>query len=135
MVCLRKFKGSGWRPGNWSFVTVTNIALHSCGCGKILPGKLFLIACRVWRHVYKPSEKSFSIFSYTGQHNEMESFAVKWHLVSEISKVLLNEISAELDGIREWNWEYYDWQIRSWWIANRTIYQQKLHQSGKSSFK
>ena len=28
----------------------------------------------------------------------MEIFAVKWNVVSEISKVLLNDIFAELDG-------------------------------------
>ena len=28
----------------------------------------------------------------------MEIFAVKWSVVSEISKVLLNDIFAELDG-------------------------------------
>ena len=33
-----------------------------------------------------------------GQHNAMEIFAVKWNVVSEISKVLMNDIFAELDG-------------------------------------
>ena len=32
------------------------------------------------------------------QHNAMEIFAVKWNVVSEISKVLLNDIIAEVDG-------------------------------------
>ena len=31
----------------------------------------------------------------------MEIFAVKWNVVSEISKVLLNYIFAELDGSSE----------------------------------
>ena len=42
----------------------------------------------------------------------MEIFAVKWNVVSEISKVLLNDIFSELDGSRQWDWEYYDWQVR-----------------------
>ena len=33
-----------------------------------------------------------------GQHNAMESFAVKWNVVSETSKVFLNDIFTELDG-------------------------------------
>ena len=33
--------------GTRSFVTVTKLAPHFCGCGKIPPGKLFLITCRV----------------------------------------------------------------------------------------
>ena len=33
-----------------------------------------------------------------GQYNAMEIFAIKWNVVSEISKVLLNDIFAELDG-------------------------------------
>ena len=33
-----------------------------------------------------------------GQHNVMESFAVKWNVVSETSKVFLNDIFTELDG-------------------------------------
>ena len=33
-----------------------------------------------------------------GQHNAMEIFAVKWNVVLEISKVLLNDIIAEVDG-------------------------------------
>ena len=32
-----------------------------------------------------------------GQHNAIEIFAVKWNVVSEISKVLLNDIFTELD--------------------------------------
>ena len=33
-----------------------------------------------------------------GQHNAIEIFAVKWNVVSEISKVLPNNIFAEFDG-------------------------------------
>ena len=33
-----------------------------------------------------------------GQHNATEIFAVKWNVVSEISKVLLNDVFAEHDG-------------------------------------
>ena len=33
-----------------------------------------------------------------GQHNAMEIFALKWNIVSETSKVLLNDIFTELDG-------------------------------------
>ena len=33
-----------------------------------------------------------------GQHNAMEILAVKWNVVSEIIKVLLNDIIAKLDG-------------------------------------
>ena len=32
------------------------------------------------------------------QHNAMEIFVVKWNVVLEISKVLLNDIIAEVDG-------------------------------------
>ena len=39
-----------------------------------------------------------SLGRYIAQHNAMEVFAVKWNVVSEISKVLLNDIFAELDG-------------------------------------
>ena len=71
----------------------------------------------------KPSKKTFSAFRYIGRGNAREIFAVRWIVVSEISKVLLNDVFAELDGSRKCL------------IANRTIYLQKLHQSGKSSFK
>ena len=33
-----------------------------------------------------------------GQHKAIEIFAVKWNVVSEISKVLLNDVFAKLDG-------------------------------------
>ena len=33
-----------------------------------------------------------------GQHNAMEILDVKWNVVSEIIKVLLNDIIAKLDG-------------------------------------
>ena len=36
-----------------------------------------------------------------GQNNAMEVFAAKWNDVSEISKVLLNDTFAELDGSSE----------------------------------
>ena len=49
----------------------------------------------------------------------MEIFAVKWNVALEISHVLLNDAFAEFDGSRQWDWEYYDWRIRSWWIASR----------------
>ena len=32
------------------------------------------------------------------QHNALEIFAVKWNVVSEIRKVLVNDILAEFDG-------------------------------------
>ena len=37
--------------GTGSFVTVNNLAPHSCGFGEVLPGKSFLITYSVWRHV------------------------------------------------------------------------------------
>ena len=37
--------------GIGSFVTVTTLTPHSCGCGEILPGKFFLITYRVLIHV------------------------------------------------------------------------------------
>ena len=42
-----------------------------------------------------------------GQHNAMGIFAVKWNVVSEISKVFLNDIFAELDGNSGIKKEYY----------------------------
>ena len=33
-----------------------------------------------------------------GQHNTIESFTVKWNVVSETSKVFLHDIFTELDG-------------------------------------
>ena len=33
----------------------------------------------------------------------MKIFAVKWNVVSEINKVLVNDIFAELDGNRQWS--------------------------------
>ena len=33
-----------------------------------------------------------------GQHNAMGIFSIKWNVISETSKVLLNDIFAELDG-------------------------------------
>ena len=40
----------------------------------------------------------FSVSWSIGQHNAMEIFAVKLNVVSETSKVSLNNIFAELDG-------------------------------------
>ena len=40
----------------------------------------------------------FSVSWSIGQHNAMEIFAVKLNIVSETSKVSLNNIFAELDG-------------------------------------
>ena len=51
----------------------------------------------------KPSETTFSAFRYIGQHIAMEISAVRWNVVSEISKVLLNGIFAEIDGSRQWD--------------------------------
>ena len=48
----------------------------------------------------KPSKKTFSAFRYIGRRNAREIFAVRWIVVSEISKVLLNDVFAELDGSR-----------------------------------
>ena len=77
--------------GTGLFVTVTNLAPHYCGCGEILPGKFFLITRRDWRRVLKLSEKTFS-----DRHNPIPTFAVKLNIVSEIIKVLLNDIFQNL---------------------------------------
>ena len=50
--------------------------------------------------VKKQSEKTFSVFRYIGHHSATEIFAVRWNVASEISKLLLNDIFAELDGNR-----------------------------------
>ena len=42
------------------------------------------------------SQKTISVFRYIGQHDTIGIFAVKWNVVSKISKVLLNYIFAEL---------------------------------------
>ena len=47
-------------------------------------------------------EKTFSIPRYIGQHNAMKIFAVKWNVVPDVSKVLLNDIFAEL-GWKQWD--------------------------------
>ena len=65
----------------------------------------------------------------------MEISAVRWNVVSEITKVLLNGVFAKIDGSRQWIENIMTDRFRSWWIASSTTYQQKLHQSGKSSFK
>ena len=43
-------------------------------------------------------ERESLVFLCVGQHNAMEIFTVKWNTVSELSKLLLNVIIAELDG-------------------------------------
>ena len=86
--------------GTGSFVTVTNLAPHSCGCEnffrKIFSNNLQGLTPRV-----KAKEKNFSVFRYIGQHNAMEILAATWNVVSKISKVLLNDIFAELYGSRQ----------------------------------
>ena len=50
----------------------------------------------------------------------MEIFAVKWNVVSDISKVLLNDIFAELDGccgIKNIISDRLVKSFKSWWIA------------------
>ena len=67
------------------------------------------------------SEKTFSVPRYIGQHNAMEIFAVKWNVVSDVSKVLLN-IFAELDGssgIKNIITDRSVKSFKSWWIASR----------------
>ena len=44
--------------GTGSFVTVTNLASHSCGCEEIFPRKFLLITCRVWRGQFDATCKS-----------------------------------------------------------------------------
>ena len=69
----------------------------------------------------KRSEKTFSVSRYIGQHDRMEIFAVKWDVVSEISKVLPNDIFAELDGnsgIKNIITDRLAKSFKSWWIAS-----------------
>ena len=52
----------------------------------------------------------------------MEIFAVKLNFVSEISKVLLNDIFAELDGnigIKNIITDRLAKSFKSWWISSR----------------
>ena len=52
----------------------------------------------------------------------METFAVKWNVVADISKVLLNDIFAELDGssdIKNIITDRLVKSFKSWWIASR----------------
>ena len=52
----------------------------------------------------------------------MEIFVVKWNVVSGISKVLLNDIFAGLDGSSGIKNIIIDRSVKSfksWWIANR----------------
>ena len=63
-----------------------------------------------------------SVGSYSDQHNPMEIFAVKWNVVSDISKLLLNDIFAELDGnsgIKNIVTDRSVKSFKSWWIASR----------------
>ena len=79
-----------------------------------------------------------------GQHNAMEIFAVKWNVVSETSKVQLNDIFTELDessGIRNiitfrLNLGVCKLQVDD--IPAKIRYgreYKEIYQSGKSSFK
>ena len=71
----------------------------------------------------KRSEKILvSVGSYSDQHNAMEIFAVKWNVVSDISKLLLNDIFAELDGnsaIKNIVTDRSVKSFKSWWTASR----------------
>ena len=63
-----------------------------------------------------------SVGSYIGQHNAMEIFAVKLNVVSDISKVLLNDIFAELDGsngIKNIITDRSVKSFKSWLVASR----------------
>ena len=104
--------------GTGLFDTVTNVTPHSCGCGEILLGNFFLITCRVGT-TFKRSEKTFSVSRYIGQHNAMEILPVKWNVVSEVSKALLNDIFAELDGssgIKNIIIDRLAKSFKSWWM-------------------
>ena len=46
----------------------------------------------------KRNEKTVSVSRSIDQHNTMEILSVKWKIVSEINKLLLNDIFAALDG-------------------------------------
>ena len=83
------------RLGTGLFDTVTNVTPHSCGCGEILLGNFFLITCAGFDATCKRSEKTFSVPRYISQH-AMEIFLLKWKVVSDISKVLLNDILKKL---------------------------------------
>ena len=101
---------------------MTNVTPHSCGCGEMLPGKFFLITCAKFDATCKRSEKTFSVPRYIGQHNAMEIFALKWNVISDISKVLLNDNFAERDGssgIKNIITDRLVKSFKSWWIAGR----------------
>ena len=74
------------------FVTVTNVTPYSCDCREILLGKFFLITSG-FDATCKRSEKTFSVPRYNVQHNynTMKIFDAIWYVVSDISKVLLND--------------------------------------------
>ena len=63
----------------------------------------------------------------------MEIFAVRWNVISEISKLLLNDIFAELDGSRQWDWEYYDWLDQGGLQVERYISQNYTSQVNQAS--
>ena len=46
----------------------------------------------------KRSAKIYSVSRSSYQHNAMEILAVKWNVVSEIIKVLLNDTFTEIGG-------------------------------------
>ena len=80
-----------------------------------------------------------------GQHNALEIFTVKWNVVSEINKVLVNDIFAEFDGsygikniitdrsnLIELEVDDISAKITTESTKNLP---KKIYQSGKSSFK
>ena len=118
MFCPRKVKKVVEGLGTGLSVTATNVTPHSCGCGEILPGKFFLITCRV-DATCERNEKTFSVSGYIGQHNAMEILAVTWNVLSEVSKALLNDIFAELDGstgIKNIIIDRLAKSFKSWWM-------------------
>ena len=63
----------------------------------VLPGKFFSDNLQVLTPRVSVVRKLLMSLGI-GQHNAMEIFTVKWNVVSDISKVLLNDIFAELNG-------------------------------------
>ena len=45
----------------------------------------------------KRSAKTYSVSRSSYQHNAMEILTVKWNVVSDVIKVLLNDTFAEMD--------------------------------------
>ena len=62
-----------------------------------------MIAGNYFGKVFSNDLQYFSVFRYIGQYNPKEISVLRWNVVSEISKLLLNDISAELDGSRQWD--------------------------------